>query len=647
MKRYIIYAPIWHHRSAGLMVLYNLQKSLIKRGYDCIYYCFGSEHVAIDEVTDDDIVIYTEIVNGNPLKAKNVVRWLLNIPGVIGGNGNYLETDMVFFYMDRKKYSNMKGLPLHISISRDDFKDLGLPKEHNLIWVYKGANKKRIPLDGIEITFDWPKSKDKLIDLLQRCKIFYSYDEHTSLAAEAKMCGCDVRLVNADGSIVPFPLPDLTKITLDDEKQLDDFIRITQGEISYDDFFKTSVLTDGEQLLDLRDKNELISSRAISPKLTSIIILCLNQIEYTKRCLESIEQYTSVPYELIIVDNGSTDGTPDFLEEYSRLHNDCKIILNKKNLGFAGGNNQGIAAARGDYILLLNNDVVVTEHWLERLVKHIESHINIGMIGPVTNYCPGPQLIENTGYDNNLKKMHAFAREYTEKNAGKIIEILRPLGFCLLIKRHVLDIIGVLDEGYGIGNYEDDDLCLRSRIAGFRNVITYDVFIHHYGSMTFKGNSIDYDTILQNNRKRFIDKWKGVVEEVDDLIYRFVMSREEQINKLNEWGEEKFSEENFHSALKIFERVLQFDPKNSQALNNIGVMQWQLGDPVEALTTFQNALINNPKDTDALENLTQATIETGEFNLINPDLLEMLKNSQPENPHLGILLKEQYSSSPI
>jgi glycosyltransferase involved in cell wall biosynthesis len=96
--------------------------------------------------------------------------------------------------------------------------------------------------------------------------------------------------------------------------------------------------------------------------LTSIIILTCNQLEYTKKCLESILQNTDGPYELIIVDNGSTDGTVEFLEsEISKKGEDVriKIIKNNANKGFAGGNNQGMAVASGDYILLMNNDVVV------------------------------------------------------------------------------------------------------------------------------------------------------------------------------------------------------------------------------------------------------------------------------------------------
>lgn len=378
---------------------------------------------------------------------------------------------------------------------------------------------------------------------------------------------------------------------------------------------------------------------------TSIIILCLNQIKYTQQCLQSIDKYTSVPYELILVDNGSTDGTQAFLKEYSKKHNACTVILNESNRGFAGGNNQGIAAAEGDYILLLNNDVIVTQNWLERLIAHVESDENIGMAGPVSNSVSGPQQVEHVTYGRNMKKMHKFARNYSKNNVGRTQKILRLVGFCLLIKRQVLDIICGLDENYGNGNYEDDDLCLRSRIAGFRNIIAHDVFIHHYGSMTFKGNKIDYTDSLEGNRRRFADKWKDIIE-VNGNEYRVRMTKEDQLEKLLEWGEERFSHGNFNAAVKIFERVLKLDKANSRAMNNLGVIQWQISrEPASAMKTFQVALSLNPKDSDALENLVEAATESSRFDLIDPALLKTVKKAQPENPDLVALINAQQNSA--
>ncbi len=228
-KRYVIYGPIWHHRSGGLMALYNLQKALIRKGYDCIYYCFGSESVALTEITDYDVVIYPEIVVGNPLKAKNVVRWLLNSPGVCGGDGVYGKNDMIFCYLPKFHFPNMKGY-LCISIYDENLKNLNYPRSFDCIWVYKGKSKKRIPIEGVEIRLDWPKSKPELIKLLQHCKTLYSYDDTTALATEAKMCGCEVKLINDDGSIVPYPFStEEEEYFAKSSDQLDEFIQITQA----------------------------------------------------------------------------------------------------------------------------------------------------------------------------------------------------------------------------------------------------------------------------------------------------------------------------------------------------------------------------------------------------------------------------------
>jgi GT2 family glycosyltransferase len=372
-------------------------------------------------------------------------------------------------------------------------------------------------------------------------------------------------------------------------------------------------------------------------KLTSIIIPCFNQIAYTKLCLQSIEKYTTVPYELILIDNGSTDGTQAFLEEYSRSRAGCNVILNKRNLGFAGGNNQGITAAKGDYILLLNNDVVVTEGWLERLITHIESDPSIGMIGPMSNSVSGPQLVKDARYGEDLNKMQIFAEEYSRKNLGKRQDILRLVGFCLLIKKEVIDIIGGLDENFISGNFEDDDLCLRSFVAGYRNVMAGDVFVHHYGSMTFKGNGIDYRATMQVNRQYFADKWRGIIE-VRGNIYKIKMTKEQQLTKLIERGEEQFSQGHIESAVKIFKRVLLMDRSNFRALNNLGVIQWQIGHAVAAIETFQIALRFNPEDSDALANLLQAVTETGRFDLLNLNLLNTIKQIQPTNPDIDRLV---------
>ena len=140
--------------------------------------------------------------------------------------------------------------------------------------------------------------------------------------------------------------------------------------------------------------------------LTSIVILTHNQLEYTRQCLESIRRLTDEPYELIVVDNASTDGTVDYL----RAMDGVRLIVNEVNRGFPAAVNQGIAASRGSQVLLLNNDTVVTTGWLRRLLDALYSDPMIGLAGPCSNFVGGPQQVE-VRYDS-LSELDGFAWDW-------------------------------------------------------------------------------------------------------------------------------------------------------------------------------------------------------------------------------------------
>jgi len=235
--------------------------------------------------------------------------------------------------------------------------------------------------------------------------------------------------------------------------------------------------------------------------LTSIIILTWNELAYTQRCIESIRKYTHLPYELIVVDNGSTDGTREWL----RTQSDVRLICNPTNLGFAKGANQGIRAARGDNILLLNNDTVVTPGWLRRLLERLHSSPEVGMAGPLSNFVSGPQQIP-VPYQN-LAEVDGFAWDWGKAHRGQSQPTDRLVGFCLVMKREVIEKVGLLDERFGIGCFEDDDLCRRAMQAGYRLLICQDAFVHHFGGRTFIGNQLPAGEILQENLRRFEEKW--------------------------------------------------------------------------------------------------------------------------------------------
>jgi len=204
----------------------------------------------------------------------------------------------------------------------------------------------------------------------------------------------------------------------------------------------------------------------------SILILTYNNLDYNIQCIQSIREYTQdSSYEIVIVDNGSTDGTREWLRQQS----DIKLVFPDQNTGFPKGCNLGIEAAKKENdILLLNNDIVVTPHWLDNLKKCLYSNDDIGAVGPITNYAWNNQAID-VPY-KSIQDMIKFAEDINKTDKNKWEPKAKLVGFCLLIKRKVLDIVGLLDERFSPGNFEDDDLCVRIIKAGYRLFVCNDCF---------------------------------------------------------------------------------------------------------------------------------------------------------------------------
>jgi GT2 family glycosyltransferase/glycosyltransferase involved in cell wall biosynthesis len=239
----------------------------------------------------------------------------------------------------------------------------------------------------------------------------------------------------------------------------------------------------------------------------SIIILTYNNLDYTRMCLESIYEKTEASeFELIVVDNASTDNTPHFLQEYASERPNLKVIFNKVNQGFARGNNIGAAEATGDHLVFLNNDTVVTKGWLSDLLRHLQN-MAVGMVGPVTNSSGNESQIQ-VDYQN-LEGMDQFAANYTQAHQGEAFEI-RMLPFqCVALRRPVFEEVGPLDESFGIGMFEDDDYALRLKERGYKILCTEDVFIHHWGSASFaKLDTEEYWETFRKNLRRFESKWE-------------------------------------------------------------------------------------------------------------------------------------------
>lgn len=250
--------------------------------------------------------------------------------------------------------------------------------------------------------------------------------------------------------------------------------------------------------------------------LTSIVIATFNQLWATRQCVDSILMRTDEAIELIFVDNGSTDGTPDYLQSIPG----ARVILNPDNRGFAPAVNQGLQIANGQQLLLINNDCIVTTDWLDGLLEALHDDPANGLIGPVSNNVSGEQQIAVSYSD--LTSLDGFAWDRRLNRNLTVTD--RLVGFCLLFRREVVERIGMLDERFEIGCFEDDDFCRRAQAVGYRAIIANHVFVHHFGSVTFRGSGLNFAAIMAKNEKRYRDKWEPASrpgqKEIQDAAQR-------------------------------------------------------------------------------------------------------------------------------
>ena len=389
------------------------------------------------------------------------------------------------------------------------------------------------------------------------------------------------------------------------------------------------------------------------PSVVSIVMLTFNQIRYTKECVESIRRNTPEEHEIIFVDNGSSDGTVRWLRELVQQNRHYKLIENKTNLGFAKGCNQGIKIASGEYVLLLNNDTVVTRDWLSGMLATLHSAPDIGIVGPMTDHIAGIQKVPGT---ENLSTaaLDAYATGFREANRHRRVVMQRIIGFCMLFRRSLVEQIGALDEIFQIGNFEDDDFCLRTALAGCRNVIAGDVFIHHYGNRSFSGNRIDADAAFVANRAVFNKKWtidkrtplgrkvsnisqawqasseycRGYIDKATELLVRAIKDTPEQQGLSWQLAEMLIEMKLFQDAYKVLnamplqarnekrsielagyclegldrlqearecaDQALALDSRSAAALNLMGVLSYRQGNRDDAEAFFCQALTADP-----------------------------------------------------
>lgn len=230
----------------------------------------------------------------------------------------------------------------------------------------------------------------------------------------------------------------------------------------------------------------------------SVVIPVWNNWELTEACLASLDEHGEAPLEIIIVDNGSTDDTAPELAGRP----DLTVITNETNLGFPTAVNQGLAAARGEFVCVLNNDTVVTAGWLTEMLKVLDVP-GTGMVGPRSNQISGLQTVPDAPALADRPAAERWARRFVRGREGGHWLINRLVGFCLLARRELFEEVGGFDEGFGIGNYEDDELSARVRAAGYTLRVADGSVVLHHGGATFSKLGLDYASLMVKAGRHF------------------------------------------------------------------------------------------------------------------------------------------------
>ncbi len=224
----------------------------------------------------------------------------------------------------------------------------------------------------------------------------------------------------------------------------------------------------------------------------SIVIPVFNQLHFTRICMESLHATLPGDCELIVIDNGSSDGTAEYLSECSSI----RVIANMENLGCAVAWNQGVKASGARWVVILNNDTILSPNWLDGLLDFAREK-GVDIASPAFregeyNY----NIIEHSR--DFVQRMHSVARMGIAQ------------GICFMVKREVFDRIGLFDEHFRIGQFEDRDFFRRALLAGFVPGTTGRSFIHHFGSVTQNmiRKNTDKKPYETENRAYFRKKWR-------------------------------------------------------------------------------------------------------------------------------------------
>ena len=214
---------------------------------------------------------------------------------------------------------------------------------------------------------------------------------------------------------------------------------------------------------------------------TSVIVINWNGRQHLQACLDALAAQQGVEFETLLVDNGSTDGSVEFVRAHFP---DVRVLALPDNRGFAGGNNAAAREARGRHLVFLNNDTAVEPGWLAALRRAVDDPAGFALATSRVVYMHDPEVIDSAG-DGVLQWGAAFKRFHGTRapEAARSGEVFGVCGAACLVTKAVFDELGGFDEHFFV-SHEDVDLSYRARLLGYRCYYAADAVVRHHGSAT-------------------------------------------------------------------------------------------------------------------------------------------------------------------
>lgn len=256
----------------------------------------------------------------------------------------------------------------------------------------------------------------------------------------------------------------------------------------------------------------------MSKTVVTVGITVRNQLTYVRRCLRSVLRCMSLPTEIIIVDDASIDVVAEYLRDLADERPSCiKVLTNQQREGFAFGVNRILEEATGDPIILLNSDTVVTPNWDRGLVDAFAMSDRVALAGPSTSCSHTPQTLAQCRFDRfdvYDSQIVARARRFESKWEGQYIELERLGGFCLAVRRSILERVGFFDERFCFGPFEENDYADRVVSHGYICLWVKGVYVHHFGGRTLAAEpDFDYKAEFERAKRLYLTKRSGKVRE--------------------------------------------------------------------------------------------------------------------------------------